>query len=224
MTGVASTPPSGDANPGNLSISGQREASNGFRVNGSDVEEDVNMGSSIVPNLDSIDSFRVLTSNFDAEYGNSSGGQVLVTSFHYQLPSPEHRSLLHAMASDWSVAGIARFTSGLPVTLLNNNDTSLLGSIPNGINNNGVDTPAFTGSSLSLNRNPRGGASVFDASQFSLSTRGTQDNARRRPRQSLQFELWPGHQRHAAPPRPTSPPLPLLKPTQGSVFLAPSLQ
>jgi hypothetical protein len=80
MTGVASTPPSGGANPGNLSISGQREASNGFRVNGSDVEEDVNMGTSIVPNLDSIDSFRVLTSNFDAEYGNSSGGQVLVVT------------------------------------------------------------------------------------------------------------------------------------------------
>ncbi len=80
MTGVASTPPSGDANPGNLSISGQRESSNGFRVNGSDVEEDVNMGTSIVPNLDAIDSFRVLTSNFDAEYGNSSGGQILVTT------------------------------------------------------------------------------------------------------------------------------------------------
>ncbi len=80
MTGVATTPPSGDANPGNLSISGQRESSNGFRVNGSDVEEDVNMGTSIVPNLDAIESFRVLTSNFDAEYGNSSGGQVLVTT------------------------------------------------------------------------------------------------------------------------------------------------
>ncbi len=80
MTGVASTPPSGNANPGNLSISGQREASNGFRVNGSDVEEDVNMGTSIVPNLDAIESFRVLTSNFDAEYGNSSGGQVLVVT------------------------------------------------------------------------------------------------------------------------------------------------
>ena len=80
MTGVASTPPSGDANPGNLSISGQRESSNGFRVNGSDVEEDVNMGTSILPNLDSIETMRVLTSNFDAEYGNSSGGQVLVTT------------------------------------------------------------------------------------------------------------------------------------------------
>jgi hypothetical protein len=80
MTGVASTPPSGNANPGDLSISGQREASNGFRVNGADVEEDVNMGTSIVPVLDGIASFRVLTSNFDAEYGNSSGGQVLVTT------------------------------------------------------------------------------------------------------------------------------------------------
>ena len=78
--GDAATPPSGNANPGNLSISGQRETANGFRVNGADVEEDVNMGTSIVPNLDSIESFRVLTSNFDAEYGNSSGGEVLVTT------------------------------------------------------------------------------------------------------------------------------------------------
>jgi hypothetical protein len=78
MSGVTSTPPSGDLNAGNLSISGQRETSNGFRVNGSDVEEDVNMGTAIVPNLDSIQEFRVLTSNFDAQYGNYSGGQVLV--------------------------------------------------------------------------------------------------------------------------------------------------
>jgi hypothetical protein len=38
----------------------------------------------------------------------------------------------------------------LPVTLLNNNDTSLLGTIPNGINNNGVDTPQWSGKSLSF--------------------------------------------------------------------------
>ncbi|MGO8718618.1 MAG: TonB-dependent receptor domain-containing protein [Acidobacteriaceae bacterium] len=80
MTGVTSTPPSGNANPGNLSMSGQRETSNGFRVNGSDVEEDVNMGTSILPNLDSILDFRVLTSNFDAQFGNYSGGQILVTT------------------------------------------------------------------------------------------------------------------------------------------------
>jgi hypothetical protein len=56
----------------------------------------------------------------------------LVTSFHYQLPESKASGLLHALTSGWALAGIARFTSGLPVTLLNNNDTSLLGTIPNG--------------------------------------------------------------------------------------------
>ncbi len=69
----------------------------------------------------------------------------LVGSFHYQIPSLASRGTLHAIASGWAVAGIARVTSGLPVTLLNNNDTSLLGTIPNGINNNGVDTPEWSG-------------------------------------------------------------------------------
>ena len=47
-------------------------------MNDSDVEEDVNMGTAIVPNLDSIQELRVLTGNFDAQYGNYSGGQVLL--------------------------------------------------------------------------------------------------------------------------------------------------
>ncbi|MCU1320568.1 MAG: Oar protein [Acidobacteriaceae bacterium] len=72
--------PSGDLNPGNLSISGQRESSNGFLVNGIDVQEPMNGGTSIIPNLDSIEEFRVLTSNFDPEYGNYNGGMVTVVS------------------------------------------------------------------------------------------------------------------------------------------------
>jgi hypothetical protein len=80
MSGVSSTPPSGDLDPGNLSVSGQRETDNGFTVNGSDVEEGVNMGTAIVPNLDSIQELRVLTSTFDAEYGNYNGGQIIVVT------------------------------------------------------------------------------------------------------------------------------------------------
>jgi hypothetical protein len=72
--------PSGDLNPGNLSITGQRESSNGFLVNGIDVQEHMNGGTSIVPNLDSIDQFRVLTNNFDPEYGNYNGGMVTVVT------------------------------------------------------------------------------------------------------------------------------------------------
>jgi hypothetical protein len=78
--GASNFSPSGDLNPGTLSINGQREFANAFVVNGSDVEEDVNMGTSIIPNLDSIAEFRVLTSNFDAEYGEFSGGQINVVT------------------------------------------------------------------------------------------------------------------------------------------------
>jgi hypothetical protein len=66
--------PSGDLNPGNLSINGQRESANGFQVNGIDVQEHMNGGTSIIPTLDSIEEFRVLTNNFDPEYGNYNGG------------------------------------------------------------------------------------------------------------------------------------------------------
>jgi len=81
MAGVTgSIDPSGDENAGNLSINGQRESSNGFMVNGIDVQEHMNGGTSIIPNLDSIEEFRVLTNNFDPEYGNYNGGVVTVVS------------------------------------------------------------------------------------------------------------------------------------------------
>ncbi len=80
MAGVSSTLPSGDLDAGNLSVNGQRETANGFLINGSNVVEGVNMGIAIVPNLDSIEELKVLTNNFDAEYGNYSGGQVVVTT------------------------------------------------------------------------------------------------------------------------------------------------
>jgi len=76
--GASVLSPSGDLNPGTISINGQREFANAFTVNGSDSEEDVNMGTAIIPNLDSIAEFRILTSNFDAEYGEFSGGQINV--------------------------------------------------------------------------------------------------------------------------------------------------
>jgi hypothetical protein len=72
--------PSGTLNPGNLSINGQRETANYFSVNGSDVEENVNAGTAVIPNLDSIAEFRIITSNFDAEYGEYSGGQISVVT------------------------------------------------------------------------------------------------------------------------------------------------
>jgi len=68
------------ANAGNQSINGQRETSNGFMVNGANVEEGKNNGTAVIPNLDSIEEFRIITNNFDAEYGNYSGGQINVVT------------------------------------------------------------------------------------------------------------------------------------------------
>ncbi len=69
---------SGSLNAGNLSVNGMREADNGFLLNGATVQEFGFGGTSVIPNLDSIAEFRILTNNFDAEYGNFNGGQINV--------------------------------------------------------------------------------------------------------------------------------------------------
>src|SRR5258707_7824382 len=61
-------------NPGNVSISGQRENANAFLVNGGDVSEGKDNEAELVPNLDSVSEFRLITSSFDAEYGKFAGG------------------------------------------------------------------------------------------------------------------------------------------------------
>jgi hypothetical protein len=69
-------PVSGGLNPGNISVNGQRETANAFLVNGGDVSEGRNLGAGMVPNLDSIEEFRLITNSFDAEYGKFSGAIV----------------------------------------------------------------------------------------------------------------------------------------------------
>ena len=77
-TGFTFTNVSGDLNAGNQSVNGQRESANGFLLNGTTVQEFAFSGTAIIPNLDSIAEFRILTNNFDAEYGNYAGGQINV--------------------------------------------------------------------------------------------------------------------------------------------------
>src|SRR5207302_9176100 len=66
-------PVSGNLNPGNLSVNGQRETANAFLVNGGDVSEGRNLGAGLVPTLDAVEEFRLITNSFDAEYGKFSG-------------------------------------------------------------------------------------------------------------------------------------------------------
>lgn len=77
-TGFTFNNVSGDLNAGNLSVNGQRESANGFLLNGTTVQEFAFSGAGMIPNLDSIAEFRIVTNNFDAEYGNYAGGQINV--------------------------------------------------------------------------------------------------------------------------------------------------
>ena len=71
---------SGDLDSGAVSVNGMRESENGFILNGVLVQEMGFSGAGAIPNLDSIDEFRILTNNPDAEYGNYSGGLINVVT------------------------------------------------------------------------------------------------------------------------------------------------
>ena len=71
---------SGSLSAGAQSVNGMREAANGYILNGISVQETGYSGAGAVPILDSIAEFRILTNNFDAEYGNYSGGQIIVVT------------------------------------------------------------------------------------------------------------------------------------------------
>jgi hypothetical protein len=78
--GLAENGISGDLTDGTQSVNGGRTGANGFMVNGGDAQEGVHNGAALIPNLDSIAEFRIITNNYDAQYGNYSGGQVNVVT------------------------------------------------------------------------------------------------------------------------------------------------
>jgi hypothetical protein len=80
----------------------------------------------------------------------------------------------------WAISGITRFSSGLPVTLVNPNDTALIGSYNNGVNGGGFAGLDVAPGFLQLNRNPRNGQGYFDTAMFSLPALGLPGTASRR--------------------------------------------
>ena len=79
-SGVGASTISGDQSNGTQSVNGGRVEANGFMVNGADAEEGVHNGAAMIPNADSIAQFRIITNNFNAEFGNFSGGQINVVT------------------------------------------------------------------------------------------------------------------------------------------------
>jgi len=73
-------PQNGTLNAGALDISGGQETHNGYMVNGANVVEGYEGGTFLIPVLDSIAEFRIITADANAEYGNYSGGLVNVVT------------------------------------------------------------------------------------------------------------------------------------------------
>jgi hypothetical protein len=103
-----------------------------------------------------------------------------VVSYSYEIPFERLFRASNRWTEGWELSGITHFSTGLPVTLVNYGDNSLLGAEPNGINNYGVDEPDYAGGPLNLNHNPRNGQPYFSSSLFSENALGTPGTAGRR--------------------------------------------
>ena len=79
-TGIGGRTVSGNLSNGSQSVNGGRSGSNSYLINGGYAEEGAHQAAAMVPNLDSIAEFRIITNNYNAEYGNYSGGQVNVVT------------------------------------------------------------------------------------------------------------------------------------------------
>jgi hypothetical protein len=79
-TGIGGKTISGDLSNGNQSVNGGRPGSNAYLVNGAYSEEGAHGAAGMIPNLDSIAQFRIITNNYNAEYGEYSGGQINIVT------------------------------------------------------------------------------------------------------------------------------------------------
>src|ERR1700727_1780988 len=99
----------------------------------------------------------------------------------YNYPFPFDRFFgRNRLTGGWTLSGSTRFSSGLPVTLFDDSDNSLLGTLGNGINNQLLDTPQMSSGPLRINTNPRNGEAAFNTSLFAPETLGQLGNAPRR--------------------------------------------
>lgn len=106
-----------------------------------------------------------------------------VASYNYRLPI-DKLSGPSRLTHGWAISGITKFATGLPVTLVETDDQSLLGTGFGGPITLPVDTPELTGVPLVIS-NPRKVINgiqgyYFNPSAFGPSTLGTEGDARRR--------------------------------------------
>ena len=103
-----------------------------------------------------------------------------MVSYEYQLPLERLGKRAKFLTQGWALSGITRASSGFPVTISEDADRSLQGSIPNGVNNKSVDLPDLIPGNLTLNSNPQNGQPYFNTSLFVPNALGTPGTSPRR--------------------------------------------
>ncbi len=138
---------------------------------GKSLDDSSNIGEEVNPLNPSV-SYAI--SSFDVKHN-------FVFSYDYEIPVDQLARGSNLWTKGWKLSGITRFSTGFPVTLVNNGDNSLLGTNPNGVNNSGIDLPDYDGAPLHLNHNPRSNQNYyFDTGAFSINQLGTPGNSKRR--------------------------------------------
>ena len=105
---------------------------------------------------------------------------TFVASYTVALPSGSALNRSNRLTDDWSISGTTRFSTGFPVTLYDNSDNSLLGTLGNGVNNYLLDTPQFIPGPLQVNTNGRNRRPAFNTALFPEENMGQLGNAKRR--------------------------------------------
>ena len=108
--------------------------------------------------------------NFDVNHS-------FVLSYDWVLPFDKFigTGWAKGFASGWTLSGITRFATGLPISLSESDDNSLIGA-----NAAPVDVPNFSGGKVLADTNPRQGQPYFNTALFSLEQVGQFGNSRRR--------------------------------------------
>jgi hypothetical protein len=97
-----------------------------------------------------------------------------VVSYSYDLPfARSAHGVQGKLLSGWTVSGITRFTTGLPVTISESDDASLCGC-------GGVDVPNYNGQRIHFFDPRKTGGQYFSTDPFSGETLGVAGNANRR--------------------------------------------
>ena len=105
---------------------------------------------------------------------------TFVATYMLALPVDRATRRSNLLTNDWSISGTTRFATGFPVTLTDNSDNSLLGTLGNGANNYLLDTPQYLPGPLKINTNGRNGRPAFNTALFPEENLGQLGNAKRR--------------------------------------------